>query len=514
MFKENYKIIYDQITPEESLISDALARERLSKSSERKRVNYSIVIPACVVASLLVAFILMVNLSSAVVQALAQVPLLRELTAVVSFSPSLTSAVENDYVQYIGLEDSNEGITIKVEHVIVDHDQLHVFYSLSSEKYENMRISEVALYDTNGLLLDGYTMHFSSTPQSFLDSESQQDDLQHLFLIFHDTKIPNDLIFKCSVFDIFKSEWDFIFSSEFSTSSRPIPISTFEIPLSFDTDIIPQTENIQINHEFTIDGQNIVISSVDISLTHTRLNIIEDTGNTAWLRSLSSYLIDENGTIFELMGYCYDNMELNRDTLHYESTYFADNQNLTLVIADAFWLDKNAENYKVSLINRTVSNLPSDIELIHIGKEKNDYALTFSAPNREQRFNDPYFINMGRQMYNLFEIEYLDESGNIFVDFQRASWIAGHYEIWDSSTAWEEIYGPEEFERMYESEKASHLELYGVWNGYPVFYKQVETPGRFGQMLFISDYPYDTLYLRPYFTHINVFETPIEVIIK
>ena len=66
------------------------------------------------------------------------VPLLRELAKAVSFSPSLSAAVENEYVQPIGLSQTKNGITATMEYVIVDQKQVNIFYTLKGEGYETL----------------------------------------------------------------------------------------------------------------------------------------------------------------------------------------------------------------------------------------------------------------------------------------------------------------------------------------------------------------------------------------
>ena len=53
-----------------------------------------------------------------------------ELAQAVAWSPSLSAAVENDYVQPIGQSQTVNGVTATVEYVIVDRKQLNIFYTL------------------------------------------------------------------------------------------------------------------------------------------------------------------------------------------------------------------------------------------------------------------------------------------------------------------------------------------------------------------------------------------------
>ena len=74
------------------------------------------------------AFVLAVNTLPTFALACGKVPVLRELAAAVAFSPSLSAAVEHDYVQYIGQSQSVDGLTLTLEYVIADAQQMVVFY--------------------------------------------------------------------------------------------------------------------------------------------------------------------------------------------------------------------------------------------------------------------------------------------------------------------------------------------------------------------------------------------------
>ena len=81
---------------------------------------------------------LLVNLFPPFARACGNVPLLRALAQAVAWSPSLSAAVENDYVQPMGQSQTVNGITATVEYVIVDQKQVHIFFTLKGEGYESL----------------------------------------------------------------------------------------------------------------------------------------------------------------------------------------------------------------------------------------------------------------------------------------------------------------------------------------------------------------------------------------
>ena len=89
MFKDDYRKLSDKITPDARLISDTLAQKRISGKVQTSRVVRWTAVPAGAVASLIIAFMLSVNLSPAFANAMEQIPVFRTLAAAVSFSPSL-----------------------------------------------------------------------------------------------------------------------------------------------------------------------------------------------------------------------------------------------------------------------------------------------------------------------------------------------------------------------------------------------------------------------------------------
>jgi hypothetical protein len=94
-------------------------------------------------------FTALVNLSAPVAYACSQVPVLKELAQAVTFSPSLTAAVENDYVQPINQSQAQDDITATVEYLIVDAKQVNIFYRLDSETYDQL-YAEPVITDADG----------------------------------------------------------------------------------------------------------------------------------------------------------------------------------------------------------------------------------------------------------------------------------------------------------------------------------------------------------------------------
>ena len=77
--------------------------ETLTRAQKRRRRKKIILGPILSVAAVFALFVVAVNSSVKVAYACSQIPILKELAEAVTFSQSLTDAVENEYVQPLNL---------------------------------------------------------------------------------------------------------------------------------------------------------------------------------------------------------------------------------------------------------------------------------------------------------------------------------------------------------------------------------------------------------------------------
>ena len=105
--------------------------ERTLDRAKARRRRRAILKPLAGLATAAAVFVLLVNCCAPVAYACAQVPILRELAELLRFNQSLSAALEHDYGQMIGQEQTENGITARVEYLIVDQKQVNVFYSVT-----------------------------------------------------------------------------------------------------------------------------------------------------------------------------------------------------------------------------------------------------------------------------------------------------------------------------------------------------------------------------------------------
>ena len=136
----NRKLEYEELLQELDKPVPKLERT-LERAYAKKKHRSRMIRPFVSVAATFVLFVVLVNFCSPVAYACSKVPILCDLAKAVTFSRSLSDAVENEYVQNLDLTRTDGDITVSVEYLIVDRKQVNVFFRLDSEVYSNLGVN-------------------------------------------------------------------------------------------------------------------------------------------------------------------------------------------------------------------------------------------------------------------------------------------------------------------------------------------------------------------------------------
>lgn len=353
--------------------------DRAEKRSRQRQLWYR---PLAGLAACFAIFVLLVNFSAPVAYACSQVPVLRELAAAVTFSRSLSDAVENEYVQPISLAQTDNGVTVNVEYLIVDQKQVNVFFRVESGEHTDLSIyPQVRMPDM--------TWANCSYHLKYLETE-----LQCLTIDFVDADVPGSLRLLMQAGDV----------------------GSFDFLLEFDPEFTANGKIYPVNQTVVLDGQKITITSVEVYPTHLRVNIQDDPENTAWLRDLEFYVETDWGMRFETGSGITatgttDSPAMN--SFRADSTWFYEAAHLKVVITGAEWLRKDMERIYVNLKTGETGDLPNGIRLRSAIREGDDWIVEFSAPCKEDGL-----------MYQLFRSYYYDADCN---RYESNYWSTGRY---------------------------------------------------------------------------------------
>lgn len=320
--------------------------------SRRSRVAF-LYRPLTGLAACFVLFVMLVNFSTPIAQAIYEVPILGELAKVVTFSRSLSDAVEHDYVQQMALVQENNGVRAKIEYVIVDQKQVHVFYRLDSEEHKAIYAIPQAL-TSDGTDKEPCTW---TTPINDVPNE----ELRLITLDYNEEDVPNSLQLVI-----------YAFEDQGVSAEDERPIAEFTFLLEFDPNRIAEAIVYPLNQTVVMDGQTVTITEIEVYPTHLRVNIKGDASNTAWLKTLDFYIETKDGR-FDVPtgGIIATGSAENRSEMSFraDSIYFYEAEQIRLVITGARWLDKDMENIRIDLTTGEADSLPKGVTLVPADSE-------------------------------------------------------------------------------------------------------------------------------------------------
>ena len=378
----------DETPPElEYTVTRAKAR-----ADSRRRARRWVGIPAGSLAGAFLAFVVLVNSNVAFAQAVSRVPVLGALAAAVDWSGSLSAAVENDYVQVIGQSQTKSGITVTVEYVIVDQQQVNLFVTTENENEEfpYAWVRENVMAPETGYSILSYGEH-------------ENGQLRRITIDFNDkSQVPEKLTIAFAVrpFQNY-DQWDEVRGQEAAAE--------FTFTIRFDPTYTASGEVVPIGQWVELDGQRVYVDSLEIYPSHARLKLQDDEENTLRLKDLYFYLEDELGNRYEseggiggysdpVTGFAFDR--------RVGSPWFSEGEHLTLYLTGAAWLDEDERTVTVDLVNETAVGLPEGVTLESVWRQNVN-----GSDEMDLRFRMPYLPSGAG--FQLFDWTYADPEGGV-----------------------------------------------------------------------------------------------------
>ena len=347
--REEYWALISELKEEPAALESSV--QRAIKRAKRRRWKRSLSSLAGVCA----AFVLMVNASPAFAVSCGNIPILKEIASAVAWSPSLKSAIEHDFIQYIGQLQTLDRITLTLESVIADAQQMVVFYRADYPGAEDDLWHSIScdLKDSDGVPLKQYSV----------TSGSSQEGLSCFEIHFADSAPPQDLILDLQLH---------FYNGQDERKST----STYTFPLHLNPAKIAQNIQLPVNQWVELDGQRLLVERLELSPTTTALYLDDDRSNTAWLKSLDFYFTDRNGTRYDQPDNSISAMGRGTEgfyTYYHQSLYFLDDlDGLKLHITGATWQDKNEHTIQVDLTCGQADWLPEYI--LELSAKEENYA--------------------------------------------------------------------------------------------------------------------------------------------
>lgn len=354
------------------------------------------------------AFVILVNVSMPFAHACGRLPFLKELAKAVCLSPSLAAAVENECVQPVEQTAQANGLTLRVEYLIVDQKQVNLFYTLSGEGYGTVQ-GDPSVSGADGEVLPPYILSGGGW-------EEDPAALRRSTVDFTEADVPGVLRFTVQAkawrdAPADQSATERVAPADPSVGAeaerQPDAQATLTVTLRFDPKYTAQGRTVALGQTIRLEDVELTLETVEIYPTHLRLNLSQPETAAAWVQSLNFYVQDEQGNRYESVA---DGVTASGSTgsplmatQRLESPWFSRAGQLTLCITGASVQDEDSR-VKVTLSESEprAEGLPAawDARLVRAERagEDGQWGLCFAGgdPNR-QLFSGTYWDENGKE---------------------------------------------------------------------------------------------------------------------
>ncbi|WKA56141.1 DUF4179 domain-containing protein [Planococcus shixiaomingii] len=324
-------------------------------------------------AILMVALIGTIRVSPAFAHAVASIPGMEKFVSFVQHDKGLNAVFENDYYQPINVTQEKDGLTLKVEGVILDESGMNIFYSVTSQQsLEAISIQKPELHNQQkippGSISYGY-------PHNGKDPYVYHDRIDYHFV---DSVKFDDLSFK---FDV-----TVLLNGHKTLFSVPI-----EVPENVRPNIV-----YAVNEEVEIESQKITIKEIIVSPLRVGVKISVDLDNSKKILNFEDLrLEDENG---EIWGSIRNGISATgapgSETIYYlQSNYFEQPKELYLQINKIQALDKEEAFLEVDTEKNKLIRAPNDGRLT-LGTSEKSRVEFFLADIPEDEQNHELILSI------------------------------------------------------------------------------------------------------------------------
>lgn len=409
---------------EESVPAVDESIKRASRRKARKKFLYQ---PMVGLASAFLLFVLAVNLCAPVAEAVDKIPLLRDLANAVKYSKSLKAAVEHDYAQEVYLTQTKDGVTVEITSMIVDKQELTVFYRIVSEQYDRLAAywAVPKTSETKDKEVAGSTYVINFGPQKIGEIEHLDEEMRYVTVNFYDEdampeKLPlcitawNAENYAADVQAGLFSETNYLIGWE--EQAERYQVADFAFELDLDLAQIPEPVIYEVNQTVELDGRSFTIEDIEVYPTYINMNLLAGRGLDASLEWLYFYVENENGEVFLANSAGYEGKRQYK--LGAESPYFSEGKLTRIVITGARWSEQGKKATYINLKTGEASNLPEGVSLIELRSTGNTYDMVFEMPymrGMDLDIDDPF----GEKHWIPPFVLYHDEEWNYYEGEER-----------------------------------------------------------------------------------------------
>ncbi|MBO8172124.1 MAG: DUF4179 domain-containing protein [Bacillaceae bacterium] len=338
---------YDSVEVPDTI--DVAIRNGMRRAKSRRRVSpkWTGTVAAAV---LVLLFLTLVRVSPVFAAYVSNIPGMEKIVELVRFDKGLVSAIENEFVQPIGVSDEHDGIKITLDSAIVDEEQMVVFYTIETDDSDG----NLDLYVIDLLNEQGKEMQVSmSYARPVRDQEKENGRwTNEMRFYFNDEPVPEKMTLRAHV----KKGANY-------KSAETLP-STWEFPITIDhSKFEGKKETYELNRTLNIENQKIVFDKMEVFPTRIGVHIAFPEENTYKIFGFEDLeLVDETGETWGTIinGITASHPDEHRRIIYFQSNYFKKPESLYLQFSAIRALPKDQLDVVVDLEEEKILKAPED----------------------------------------------------------------------------------------------------------------------------------------------------------
>lgn len=379
-----------------SLIHDSMITSSIKKAKRDHRIKVIQTFSVLIFVPIL-AFTLLVNTSQQFVSAINDMPIISDFIDIFKYNPSIYKARNTDGFQKIDKTYITDDYTLYLESMVVDEDQIAIFYEVKTSLDESKYSPYFQIDDD---FINSYTAGdwtFNQLCAHVFDPQ-YEIDFNKLNLNFHIESNPGGVPF-----------------------GEPLQL---EIPI--DKDKIVEGKITELNQEMMIEDQKIMIEKIEVFPLRSIIYIEQDSNNTKEIRAFNLYMKSENGELIEGI----KNGISSFGTGDYINAYVLESPytiggNIEVYLENVRWIDKIDKEIIYNKETNTCENLPPYIEFLGLEFDSLSFKVTGKYPVKYADFGR-YVLSQtdiqtdGTISYEVFykinELEFDENNETILID--------------------------------------------------------------------------------------------------
>lgn len=313
-------------------IQNGYQKARMQRRKKRLKWLFS----SLVAAILLLGFTTLLYTSPTFASYLSKIPGMENFVDSIHGDKGITTAVENAYLEKIGLTQEKNGIKLTIDSVIKDENGMVIFYSVvSNQNRDEISLTDIELNEKYG--------PYSYSTTSLLNVKKGKKQFEKVEIYFENSLRAKEI-----------------------TISMYVKSKDFSEPYTFDFSLKKanaEKKTYKVNKTVQIDGQKIIIKSISIQPIRTDIHLATDPNNEKKILEFNDLrLVDEHGETWSRIqnGIYASGWENNEGHYYLQSNYFKEPEELYLLMNKVQAIDQNQAQIVIDTNKQTIIKAPDE----------------------------------------------------------------------------------------------------------------------------------------------------------